>query len=172
MSRRSWRIRAGSDSGWLDFHTLRTACLSWLADAGTPLEVLQNFARHSTPMLTMNVYARTLRGSLGDAAARLPDLGRSIHQSGRATGTGDRRADAAARQTTPITTPNAAHAAASACASVQSSANESRTSQTDRDPARMVGNRHRDVQKHADNSLRVLGLEPRAYGLKGRCSTN
>lgn len=57
----------------LDFHALRTTCLSWLAAAGVPLRTLQTFARHSSPLLTMNVYARTLQGGLADAAARLPD---------------------------------------------------------------------------------------------------
>ena len=60
-----------TDSGVVDFHALRGSCLSWLAnDAGTPLKVLQDFARHSDPKLTMNVYAR----SLANAVASLSDL--------------------------------------------------------------------------------------------------
>ncbi len=75
------------DSGRVDFHSLRVTCLSWLADAGTSLRTLQEFARRSTPTLTMNVYARTLRGSLADAARRLPDLSGPARQKARATGT-------------------------------------------------------------------------------------
>ena len=138
-------IHAASDSGWMDFHALRTTCLSWLANAGTSLKVLQDFAPHSTPMLTMNVFARTLPGSQGDAAARLPDLRRPDRQSPRAPGTDDGRADIAARQTTPKTTPNAAHAAASACASGQGSVRKSKASRTDKNHARIGANPREDV---------------------------
>ena len=46
----------------VDFHALRGTCLSWLANEGMPLKVLQDYARHSDPKLTINVYARTLGG--------------------------------------------------------------------------------------------------------------
>lgn len=101
-----------TDSGRVDFHALRGTCLTWLADAGTPLKVLQEFARHSTPILTMNCYARTLRGSLSGAAARLPDLATLGATAAKATGTDD----GSARQTTPKTTPSGAPQRASACA--------------------------------------------------------
>ena len=91
-----------TDSGVVDFHSLRGTCLSWLANANTPLKVLQDFARHSTPTLTMNVYARSLRGSLAGAAALLPDLSGPGKESVRATGTDGK----AVLQTTPKTTPN------------------------------------------------------------------
>ncbi len=101
-----------TDSGRVDFHGLRVACLSWLADVGTPLRTLQEFARHSTPTLTMNVYARTLRGSLVAAAGRLPDLSRPARQALRATGTYDVRSDAGANTgcgIAPPIAPNTAH---------------------------------------------------------------
>jgi len=47
---------------------LRGTCLSWLANTDTPLKVLQDFARHGDPRLTMNLYAKRLSGSLGAAA--------------------------------------------------------------------------------------------------------
>src|SRR5262245_2030600 len=65
-----------TQAGVVDFHALRTTCISWLAAATVPLKTLQTFARHSTPVLTMNVYARNLDGSLADAAEKLPDLSR------------------------------------------------------------------------------------------------
>jgi integrase len=65
-----------TDAGVIDFHALRTTCISWLAAANVPLKTLQTFARHSTPVLTMNVYARDLDGTLADAAEKLPDLSR------------------------------------------------------------------------------------------------
>jgi integrase len=100
-----------NDSGRADFHSLRGTCLSWLANAGTPLKTLQDFARHSTPVLTMNHYARTLRGSLAGAAARLPDLSGSGLAVAKATGTDGK----AAQKTTPRTTPNGSQKRAIAC---------------------------------------------------------
>ena len=68
-------IAYADDAGRVcDFHALRVTCLTWLAAAGVPIKTLQTFARHSTPVLTLNVYSRTLHGSLADAATRLPDL--------------------------------------------------------------------------------------------------
>ena|GEM_PF-6539123 len=66
------------------------------AAAGVLLRTLQTFARHSTPTLTMNLYARTLQGSLADAANRLPDFSRSDREVLRATGTDHATADAPA----------------------------------------------------------------------------
>ena len=108
-------IEYSTDSGVVDFHALRGTCLSWLADAGTPLKVLQDFARHSDPKLTMNVYARTLRGSLAGAARRLPDLAGLAVSLAKATGTDHIRA----LQTTPKTTPNGAQSRAPACADLR-----------------------------------------------------
>lgn len=73
-----------------DFHALRVTYVSLLARAGTPLQVAQRLARHSTPLLTSNTYTdlgvcdpvgaveslpvagartrRALRGTQGDAA--------------------------------------------------------------------------------------------------------
>lgn len=67
-------IERETDVGRVDFHALRGTCLSWLADRGVPVKTLQSFARHSDPRLTLNLYARTLQGSMADAAGRLPDL--------------------------------------------------------------------------------------------------
>lgn len=68
----AYRDSAGRVS---DFHALRVSFISWLAAANVPMKVIQRLARHSTPMLTMNTYARTLVGAEADAVAALPDLG-------------------------------------------------------------------------------------------------
>ncbi len=100
-------IPVETDSGRVDFHALRVTCLSWLAnEAGVPVKVLQDFARHSTPTLTMSLYARTLRGSLVGAADRLPDL-RGAGDQRQATGTDERPA--------PNTAPNRLHSQGPAC---------------------------------------------------------
>ena len=96
-------IESETDAGRVDFHALRTSCLSWLADAGTPLRTLQEFARHSTPTLTMNSYARTLRDSMPDAIARLPDLAAVSSEAAKAVGT---YAPGPFRKSAPKSAPN------------------------------------------------------------------
>ena len=76
-----------TESGKVDFHALRGTCLSWLAAANVPVKTLQTFARHSDPRLTMNLYARTLRGTMADAAGRLPELSQPLVKALQATGT-------------------------------------------------------------------------------------
>ncbi len=71
----------------VDFHSLRVTFVTLLAAAGVPIRTVQTLARHSTPVLTMNVYARTLHGSEADAVNRLPDFSRPARKSLRATGT-------------------------------------------------------------------------------------
>ena len=43
-------VASEKDSRVVDFHAFCRTCLSWVADAGTPFGVLQDFARLSTPM--------------------------------------------------------------------------------------------------------------------------
>ena len=106
-----------TNSGVLDFHALRGTCLSWLAnDAGTPLRVLQDFARHSDPKLTMKHHARSLRGSLSSAVASLRGLTGLAASHARATGTDD----ISASKTAQTTAQNTGQRRASACIGFQS----------------------------------------------------
>jgi len=45
--------------GKLDFHALRVSFISRMIEAGATVKEAQTLARHSTPDLTMNTYART-----------------------------------------------------------------------------------------------------------------
>ena len=87
----------------LDFHALRVTALSWLADAGASVAALQEFARHSDPKLTMNVYTRALRGSQSKLVAMLPTLSedRPDRQTAKRTGTYNVPADS---KTSPVST--------------------------------------------------------------------
>ncbi len=117
-------IEYETDSGWVDFRALRVTCLSWLADAGTPLRTLQEFARHSTPTLTMNIYARTLRDSMTGAAARLPDLNRPACEPMKATGTYAKGVGAThfgTAEMTPKSTPTGARSPAFPCVAAHDS---------------------------------------------------
>jgi len=57
-----------SDGQFLDFHALRVTYGTALARAGVRLQVAQRLMRHSTPVLTANVYTRLelhdLRGAV------------------------------------------------------------------------------------------------------------
>lgn len=149
------------DGRRVDFHALRTTCLSWLANAGTPLKVLQDFARHSDPKLTMKHYARTMQGSLAGAAARLPNLDRSAIDMALATGTDD----IAASQTTPRTTPNGTQNRASVCSDVHP-----RGVVLDVEPATRKDYKRRVIRRKQarQDELRPAGLEPATSGLGNR----
>lgn len=58
---------------FFDFHALRHAYISALCDdPNTPIKVIQTLARHSTPSLTLNTYAKARREDVTAAANRLP----------------------------------------------------------------------------------------------------
>jgi Phage integrase family len=145
------------------FHALRTTCLSWLANAGTPLKVLQDFARHSDPKLTMKHSARTMQGSLAGAAARLPDLTGSTNGAARATGTDN----IAPFQTTPRTTPSGSQKRAAACSVTHSKQLKMPQPGTRHRYCNNSGLRRTAARR---NALRPTGLEPVTSGLGNRRS--
>ena len=57
-----------------DFHSLRGVFISTLIASGADAKTAQELARHSTPTLTFNTYAVTLRGSERAAVEELPNL--------------------------------------------------------------------------------------------------
>lgn len=52
--------------GKLDFHSLRVAYTTFVIESGANVKEAQTLLRHSTPDLTMNVYARTRKGRLNE----------------------------------------------------------------------------------------------------------
>lgn len=72
---------------YADFHSLRVAFVTNVVAGGADAKTAQTLARHSTPVLTMNVYARTLRGSEAKALANMPDFSPTESSRQRATGT-------------------------------------------------------------------------------------
>ncbi len=56
--------------GKLDFHALRGVYISLVVEAGATVKEAQVLARHSTPALTMNTYARTQPGRLEEVVER------------------------------------------------------------------------------------------------------
>jgi integrase len=53
------------------FHDMRHACASLLLAGGTDLKTVQDRLGHSTAMMTLSVYAHTMRGAQSAAAAKL-----------------------------------------------------------------------------------------------------
>jgi integrase len=71
-----------TDSGTSDFHCLRHAYVSALAKSPAPAKIVQTLARHSTPTLTLGVYARVGLYDQSAALEALPDLTRPAPDSG------------------------------------------------------------------------------------------
>jgi len=154
-------VEAETDAGRVDFHSLRVSCLSWLAAAGTPVKDLQEFARHSDPKLTMNIYTHTLRGSLAGAAARLPNLSTPAAEGMRATGT----CDVALRGGPPVG-PRPAHSGALSCNDLQTG----KVPSAGRNPRELSGRTQKTRDVPHFSALRPAGFEPATPGLGNRCS--
>ena len=81
-----------TSAGVVDFHALRGAYISNLVSSGASVKTCQTLARHSTPTLTIGVYAKASLHDIAGAVEALPDLTapRPTGQGGRATGTDGR----------------------------------------------------------------------------------
>ena len=60
-------ISAETSEGTIDFHSLRTTYVSHLVSSGASVKTCQILARHSTPVLTLDIYAKVDRGELARA---------------------------------------------------------------------------------------------------------
>ena len=65
-----------TDSGTADFHALRHSYVTALAMSNAPVKIVQSLARHSTPTLTLGVYAHVGLYDQSAALDALPDLTR------------------------------------------------------------------------------------------------
>jgi site-specific recombinase XerC len=61
-------------SGVIDFHALRATYVSHLVSSGASVKTCQVLARHSTPSLTIGIYAKASVHDLAGAVESLPDL--------------------------------------------------------------------------------------------------
>jgi len=59
--------------GKVDFHACRTAYITLAVEAGANMKELQTMARHSTPELTANIYARTRDERLSELAEKISE---------------------------------------------------------------------------------------------------
>ena len=95
-------IEYTTPAGTADFHALRAAYISNLVASGASVKTCQVLARHSTPSLTIGVYAKATVHDLAGAVAALPDpKGRPGAERVAATGTDAGRILTAPGQRTP-----------------------------------------------------------------------
>jgi integrase len=92
-----------TDAGVADFHALRAAYVSNLVASGASVKTCQVLARHSTPTLTIGVYARASLHDVRGAVEALPDLtpGADRPEAMAATGTDGGPGRAATQTATP-----------------------------------------------------------------------
>ncbi len=82
-----------TSAGVIDFHALRGTYISHLVSSGASVKTCQTLARHSTPSLTIGVYAKASLHDIAGAVEALPDLGVTRHptsEAAAATGTDGR----------------------------------------------------------------------------------
>jgi hypothetical protein len=70
-----------TNSGVADFHCLRHSYVTALAKSNAPVKIIQSLARHSTPTLTLGVYAHVGLYDQVAALDALPDLTRPAPDS-------------------------------------------------------------------------------------------
>ncbi len=63
-----------TDSGVADFHSLRGDFISYLVSSGASVKTCQTLARHSTPAMTIGIYAKASLHDINGAVENLPDL--------------------------------------------------------------------------------------------------
>ena len=67
-------IPKNTPDGKIDFHACRNAYVSLVVESGATVKETQELARHSTPQLTMNVYARARTERLSEAVERVGEV--------------------------------------------------------------------------------------------------
>ena len=67
-------IPKNAPGGKIDFHACRNAYVSLVVESGATVKETQELARHSTPQLTMNVYARARQDRLSEAVERVGEV--------------------------------------------------------------------------------------------------
>ncbi len=160
-----------------DFHALRHTYITNLTRGGVHPRLAQRLARHSTITLTMDRYSHTVIGELSAELDALPDLPGSEpdRQEQRATGTEGKSLPTSLPTFLPKCLPRGVASERVLVASDCSEASIAQDHDKSETPMNTGVSR---TSLHAVApacvkavSLRVLGLEPKTYGLKGRCST-
>jgi len=156
------------DSGrYADFHSLRHTTGSLLAASGAHPKVAQAIMRHSTIDLTMSRYTHIFRGQESEAVERLPDLSLPSREKESAVKTG---------------TDSESVFANCLASSLHKQGGFERTTldysglnapKTERGKTALAASKTAILSgNHGKEEMRVVGIGPTTYGLKGRCSTD
>ena len=137
----------------VDFHALRHTFISNLARSGVHPKVAQQLARHSTITLTMDRYSHVKLDEQAKALAMLPGLDSRSRSDGRL-------ASRLALPGSPSVT------------TLQPGASAGNDSRRDANPREALLKGRKSAAEKGLEEVRLLGLEPKTYGLKVRCSTD
>ena len=159
-------IEIDPDRGEVVFHSLRHTTASLMANSDIHPKKAQAIMRHSDINLTMTRYTHQYIGQLTEAVNQLPDLNQKPKDQQRATGTNDHgeKQDAIGEK---ILYPYLDKNLAKHSNSLQNHAKSETVNDAQKKP---ITGDNRCLS--ASDRMKVLGLEPKTYALKGRCSTN
>jgi integrase len=150
----------------IDFHSLRVSYISFLADTNTPAKMIQKLARHSTPVLTFNTYARPSLSTERTAVEGLPVL--------------DLRPEAERNQAQKTGTDGAAEICSPSCSRKTGAPNSNEQQQTAKlvlcgvkEETPSTGPKSGFSGQEAIGEIMGRGgFEPPTHGFSVRCSTN
>ena len=156
--------------GYCDFHALRHSYITNLVRSGASPKEAQGLARHSTITLTMDRYSHVGLMDLNSALDALPSL--PLPQQAAATGTDDVTPRGGGSSVVPIVVLTPAKSNVS-----QPLSPVAAKGQVADDGASKKPHSLREIGANCEQvttleGVTALGLEPRTYGLKVRCSTN
>ena len=154
-------IAYATDDGIADFHSLRHSFISNLVSGGVHPKLAQQLARHSTIALTMDRYTHVGLLDMTAALESLPTVSAPARQTMRATGTTDVTPDFSCTKScnAPVQLNRFQPLSTETMTTIAASGQKQENPQI---PAECEG----------FEGVKALGLEPRTYGLKVRCSTN
>ena len=158
-------IEPENDKGILDFHSLRHTFGTLLAASGIHPKTAQSLMRHSDINLTMLRYTHTLRTAESEAVESLPDLSLPSREKQSAVKTGTDNVDTASPQEKNLSTR-----LDTKCGFRRTSVDYSGQS-TPRAEIEKTAVSNGKQGFCGENQMRVVGIGPTTYGLKGRCST-
>ncbi len=157
-------IEPKNDRGIVDFHSLRHTFGTLLAAAGVHPKTAQTLMRHSDINLTMSRYTHTLIGQESRAVESLPDFSKLARQSQKKTGTDDKNVLATSCATSLPTSCVLGRTLVD-----YSGLNISKTGIAENSD--IASKTAILSEKQGKSVMRVVGIGPTTYGLKGRCST-
>ena len=150
-----------------DFHAFRHSFISMLASSGVHPKIAQMLARHSTITLTMDRYSHLGQADLSQAVQRMPSLLNASEPDGIIR--------FAVTQTTVPCCPPCCPADDFSCQPLKT-VDETESLAVVATSVEIQGNSHGSDTfpqcSTTETKMKALGLEPRTYGLKVRCSTD